>query len=227
LADEIRNTSLIIGVESASAGAQGSRRLFCAHKGEEWYALTFLDRSIAEGYFARESAAGKISTDVQLIECRGLDLLQVLCTQEQTLGLEIISASADKLVTPALVAIMANIRETNQEDLASQHYHLAHYGGTVSRELSQQLNLFCGQHPHIGRLYICDKILESQKTETLVVLVGDRTASNVNIVDLLGEVAIQIGLDGWEGEIAWITPEEDQILQRLGLEATYIRKPRP
>lgn len=221
LADAVREATLFIGVETHGEGQKQSHRLFCTQQDDTWYAITFLERETAEAYFKRHASAEDPLSTVRLIEHRGLDLLQILCTQTPTLGLEIVSTSADKLVAPSWVEIMARVREAESTPIDNHEYQLVEYAGTISRDLRHQLGLFCGQHPHIEQVYICDKVTSEPDPETLLVLVGDRNASRVNIADLIGQVVLRVGLEGWFGKIAWIRPDQTITMQRLGLEPVY------
>lgn len=224
LADAVREATLIIGVENHCENQRSCHRLFCTQQNDTWYAITFLDRETAQAYFARHTSTEDASLNVQLIEHRGLDLLQILCTQTPTLGLEIVSSSADKLVDPSWVEIMARVREAESTAVDNHEYHLVEYDGVISRELRQQLDLFCGQHAHIQQLYICDKVTSDPEPETLLVIVGDRNASSVNIADLIGEVVLRTGLEGWAGEIAWIHTGQTASMERLGLQPVYTQR---
>lgn len=224
LAEEVRNSTLFVGVVIEGQAHSERRRMLCGEQGGTWYAISFVDRSLAESYFTQAKTQGEISGTIQLQEYPGLDLLQVLCVQEQPLGLEIIAPSFDKLVDPSWVEIMAKVHETDTKSMTRHEYHFIPYGGTASRDLINQLRLFCEQHNHIERLYICDNATEGQPNETMLVLVGDRRASTVNIPDLIGEVALRIGLDGWGGEIAWVLPEDADSLSRVGMDPIYTAK---
>jgi hypothetical protein len=226
LAEEVRNSTLFVGVVTEGQAHGTRRRMVCGQQGDVWYAISFVDRTLAENYFSQAASTGQISGTIQLQEYPGLDLLQVLSVQEPALGLEIIAPSFDKLVDPSWVAIMAKVYETDTKSMTQHEYHLISYSGTASRELIKQLRLFCEQHHHIERLYICDNATEGQPNEAMLVLVGNRPASTVNIPDLIGEVVLRIGLDGWGGEIAWVLPEDAESLSRIGMDPIYTAKRR-
>jgi hypothetical protein len=198
--------------------------MLCGEQNGTCYAIAFVDRSLAESYLSQATKEGDLSKAIHLAEYPGLDLLQILCAQESTLGLEIIAPSFDKLVDPYWVEIMARVHETDTSSISRHDYHLIPYGGTVPKELERQLRLFCQQHPHIERLYICDDVTEPEKSDAILVIVGDRQASTINIPDLIGEVALRIGLDGWSGDVAWVLPQDEENLRRLGLDPIYAIK---
>lgn len=217
---EVRNTKFFIPTEASPVPSPLSDiSLFCTEREGKAFTISFLKEADAKEYFQDETEP------FQLMLCRGDHLLETLGRRELPLGLYIVDNGQGYYLNSQIVDIGRSILDFEDAEVSKVQYAPMPFSGTISRELLTELKLFCSQHKHIERLYLCEIQASSGAVEPTLIIVGDHMASPVNVQELLSVIAANAHIPNWKGSIMWIGPGEgEDTLMQNEIDQVYAKK---
>lgn len=219
LLKEVRDMNFLIPTELGFAGSVADLGLICNSRDNSWFALSFLNREIAERYLA------DYGEPFQLVECRGEELLATIARREGDLGLYIVDDESGYFLGSNLVNVGVGLLNFNEAETVSVQYTPSRFSGTIPREFCTEVELLCRNYPHIERVYICDLPSTNGRRETLLAIVGDSDASSENVQDILAMIASKKGIGDWYGNVTWIAADDsEQFMIRHEIDCVYDRR---
>jgi hypothetical protein len=218
LLTEVANSELFVATEMGFSGSLADIGLICNHTEGRRYALSFLTREEAAAYLR------DYDEPIDFVRCKGLELLTTLTRRDTGLGLYIIDAEQGYCLGPDLVSMGVGLTNFRDAEVVSVQYAPSVYTGTISRDLRSELSLFCSQHPHIEKIYLCEVKGVRDRPETLMAIVGDSDASDFNVQDVLVVIGAKTGLIDWYGNITWVRADEsEEFFLQHGIDCVYER----
>jgi len=218
LLHEVRATQFVVPVDGRECVALEEASLFCNELEGSVFGIAFLKESDAHAYLS------EYKEPYSLMLCKGSDVVTTLIQQETPLGLYLVDGQQGYFLNAKVLRIGAGILSYQDSDIEHVECSPAQYGGEISKQLRRELELLCSKHPHIERVYLADISSSQESHGSSFIIVGDYSASPVNIQDLLCVIAEKFDILNWRGMVTWIDKEGEEFMRQNDIDLVYARK---